>query len=54
VWDDGSVPHDVVFDSGPASLQQSDGTWEHRFGRPGTYDYRCTIHPQMTGKVVVS
>jgi plastocyanin len=54
VWDDGVVPHDVVFEAGPASPQQSGGTWEHSFGEPGTYDYRCTIHPQMTGRVVVT
>jgi plastocyanin len=53
VWDDGPVPHDVEFDDGPASPQQSEGTWEHRFEEPGTYDYACTIHPQMTGTVVV-
>jgi plastocyanin len=54
VWDDGSVPHDVVFSNGPASPQQSDGTWEHRFEGSGSFDYHCTIHPQMTGTVVVT
>jgi plastocyanin len=54
VWDDGAVPHDVAFDDGRASAQQSDGTWERRFETPGTYDYHCTIHPQMTGTVVVA
>jgi plastocyanin len=54
VWDDGVVPHDVVFEAGPASPQQSDGAWEHRFDEPGRYVYRCTIHPQMAGRVVVT
>lgn len=54
VWDDGFVAHDVVFDDGPASPQQGDGTWERRFEESGTYDYACTIHPQMTGTVVVT
>lgn len=54
VWDDGAVPHDVVFVEGQASLQQNDGTWKRRFEEPGTYDYACTIHPAMTGKVTVT
>lgn len=24
-----------------------------RFNKPGTYAYRCTIHPKMTGTIVV-
>lgn len=37
------------------SLDQ-DGTFEHTFDEPGTFDYFCDIHsgPGMTGKVVVS
>jgi plastocyanin len=54
VWEDGVVPHDVAFEAGPESPQQSGGTWEHGFDEPGTYAYRCTIHPQMTGRVVVT
>ena len=54
VWDDGDVTHDVVFNDGPASPQQNDGTWERRFEHPGTYDYACTIHPGMTGLVMVT
>lgn len=25
----------------------------HTFTTPGTIEYRCTIHPQMTGRVIV-
>jgi plastocyanin len=30
-----------------------DGTFAFTFDKPGTYAYRCTLHPQMTGKIVV-
>ncbi|HTO71378.1 MAG TPA: cupredoxin family copper-binding protein [Myxococcota bacterium] len=30
-----------------------DATFAHTFDKPGTYAYRCTLHPQMTGKIVV-
>ena len=52
-WDDGSIPHDVTFDDGPASPLQDTGTWTRTFDRSGTYSYICSIHPQMTGTVVV-
>lgn len=51
VWE-GRMPHDVVgddFDSGV----QSDGTFEHTFDEPGTYEYECTLHPGMNGQITV-
>ena len=29
-------------------------TFEHKFDTAGTFDYYCTLHPFMLGKVVVS
>jgi plastocyanin len=29
-------------------------TFEHTFASAGTFDYYCTLHPFMVGKVVVS
>jgi plastocyanin len=29
-------------------------TFQHTFASAGTFDYYCTLHPFMTGKVVVS
>ena len=29
-------------------------TFQHQFGTAGTFDYYCTLHPWMTGKVIVS
>lgn len=53
VWDDGRVEHDVVFDDGPASPRQRAGTWQRTFDGPGTYEYVCTLHRNMTGRIVV-
>ncbi|HVF74058.1 MAG TPA: plastocyanin/azurin family copper-binding protein [Acidimicrobiales bacterium] len=43
--DDGS------FDSGRKS---ADATYEHTFATAGTFTYKCTVHPSMTGTVGVS
>lgn len=52
LWRDGSVAHNVV-GSGFKSRTQSRGSFSHRFTRRGTFRYRCTLHPGMTGTVVV-
>jgi plastocyanin len=52
-----SVSHTVtsnpagLFDSGP--LEPGDD-FDFRFEEPGTYTYSCTIHPSMTGTVIVT
>ena len=33
---------------------QRSGSFAHTFATPGSYDYVCTLHPQMTGRVVVT
>lgn len=53
VWDDRPVEHDVVFGDGPASPRQRTGTWQRAFERPGTYEYVCSLHPSMRGRVFV-
>jgi plastocyanin len=40
-----------LFESGSFS---ANGTYSHLFGTPGTYLYHCTIHPSMTGTIVVN
>jgi plastocyanin len=56
VWvNNDSVEHTVTaqnsaFDSGPLA---SGATFTHVFDTSGTYQYSCTIHPTMTGEVVV-
>ena len=53
-----SVPHTVTtisgpegFDSGPLSSGQS---FSYAFKTAGTYEYYCSIHPNMKGKVIVT
>jgi plastocyanin len=54
-FDDGAIPHDVVFDEiAIASEPITDGTFHHTFTEPGTYPYHCSLHPNMTGTVEVS
>lgn len=52
VWRSGSTSHNVT-GSHLHSRTQSRGSYTVRFTRAGTYSYHCTIHPFMTGKVVV-
>ncbi|RVW11553.1 copper-binding protein [Prescottella agglutinans] len=57
VFDDRGTPHDVVGlgDAKPVlrSPLLTSGTWEFTFTEPGTYNYTCSLHPDMLGVVVV-
>jgi plastocyanin len=53
VWRDGAIAHDVKGD-GFRSKVIAEGTFRHRFSEPGTYDYVCTLHPNMTGTIEVT
>ena len=51
----GQVPHtataaDGSFDSG---IVAPGGTFVQRFDQVGTYDYVCTLHPEMVGSIEV-
>ena len=54
-WTNGDqVPHNVKFDDGPSSNNLSFGaTFQRVFDNPGTFDYECTIHAGMVGRVTV-
>jgi plastocyanin len=53
VWGKARVEHDVSFEDAPASPIQRSGSWQRTFERPGTFDYVCTLHATMKGRVVV-
>ncbi len=44
----GGVTHNVTFDDGQASEDQSSGTYERTFAAPGSFPYHCTIHGTAT------
>jgi plastocyanin len=55
-WVNGDpVEHTVTFDGAEAGspLIPANGSYVHRFDKPGRYRYHCTPHPFMTGVVVV-
>jgi plastocyanin len=50
--------HSVAADDGDPMMFKSPGldtddTFSFTFTKPGTYLYHCTLHPHMTGKIVV-
>jgi plastocyanin len=52
VWEDGNVLHNVI-GRGFQSRTFKHGTFAVRFTRSGTFDYKCTVHPHMSGRVIV-
>jgi plastocyanin len=49
------IPHTIVADDKTfkSKALDTDETFSYTFDKPGTYPYFCSIHPHMTGKVVV-
>src|SRR5271168_5240353 len=49
------IPHTSVSTDGvfKSKVLDTDDHFSYTFSKPGTYPYYCTIHPKMTGKVVV-
>jgi len=50
-------PHTIVNSGTPrlfkSAALDSDEKFSFKFDQPGTYTYFCSIHPQMTGTIVV-
>jgi 3',5'-cyclic-AMP phosphodiesterase len=49
------VPHNIVSTEQKfkSPVLDTDERFSHTFEKPGTYGYFCSIHPKMTGQVVV-
>jgi len=49
------IPHTVVSttDVFKSKALDTDDKFSFTFDKPGTYEYFCSIHPKMTGKVIV-
>jgi 3',5'-cyclic-AMP phosphodiesterase len=50
------VPHNIVSTDQKfkSPVLDTDEQFSHTFDKPGTYRYFCSIHPKMTGQVVVA
>jgi amicyanin len=49
------IPHNVTSDDGMfrSKALDTDDKYSFKFAKAGTYHYFCSIHPKMTGEVVV-
>jgi len=55
-WEDTGNPHSVTAENGSfdSCLQKAGYTFVVSFATPGTYAYKCSIHPDMKGTVNVT
>ncbi len=49
------IPHTVVSTDGvfKSKVRDTDEKFSYTFAKAGTYPYFCSVHPKMTGKIVV-
>jgi plastocyanin len=49
------IPHTTVSTDGvfKSKVMDTDENFSYTFTKAGTYSYFCSLHPKMTGKVVV-
>jgi plastocyanin len=49
------IPHTVVSTDGvfKSKVRDTDEKFSYTYTKAGTYPYFCSVHPKMTGKVVV-
>lgn len=48
-----SAPHKIKSDTFNSSNLNQGDKFEFTFNNKGSFDYSCSIHPSMTGKIVV-
>ena len=55
VWtNEDSAPHQINSDDFDSSILNQGDSFQFNFQTAGTYDYYCSIHPSMKGKIVVT
>jgi plastocyanin len=49
------IPHTVVENDKTfkSKVLDTDEKFTSTFNKPGTYEYFCSLHPKMTGKIIV-
>jgi plastocyanin len=49
------IPHTIVSTDGvfKSKVRDTDETFSYTFTKAGTYSYFCSVHPKMTGKIIV-
>ena len=49
------IPHTIVSTDGvfKSKVRDTDETFSYTFTKAGTYNYFCSVHPKMTGKIIV-
>lgn len=49
------IPHTVVSTDGAfkSKVRDTDEHFSYTFSQAGTYNYYCSVHPKMTGTIVV-
>ena len=49
------IPHTIVSTDGvfKSKVRDTDEKFSYTFTKAGTYTYFCSVHPKMTGKIVV-
>jgi|SRR5689334_21092503 len=49
------APHGLEYRDGAPGINPllPGASFTRRFDKPGTYEYNCSVHPYMTGRVVV-
>jgi plastocyanin len=49
------IPHTVVSTDGvfKSKVRDTDEKFSYTFTKAGTYEYFCSVHPKMTGKIIV-
>jgi plastocyanin len=52
-WTSGATQHNVTFSDAASGDKSGGATYSRQFNTAGTFAYHCTLHPGMTGSVLV-